>query len=177
MKIRPAIPGDEEGIACLHTHSWQSTYQGIIPDKALKSITVEDRRQHWYEALLEIERNPEQKVVFVIEDEGKIIGFISGGAARTDKLKNKEVFDAELYALYVENAYQGKGIGCDLFDTLMKWFVMHGYRHMFLWEFAENPYTRFYLKKGGEVGTEEYINKSLGVPLKIINFVWHDIGE
>lgn len=177
MLIRPARAGDEEGIAHLHVHSWQSTYRGIVPDETLCNLNVEERRQMWMDAMQDIRNNPGKKIIFVAIENEEIVGFVCGGAARKEKLQDKDAFDSELYAIYVEGSAQGKGIGADLFGRLKDWLVKHNFKNMFLWAFADNPFLHFYPKMGGVQGREERINESLGIPLKIINFAWHNIDR
>ena len=177
MLIRPARPGDEDGIACLHVHSWQSTYHGIIPDDALHDITIEERRQQWIDALQIMRSNPGKKIILVAVEDDAIVGFICGGAARTEKLKDKDRFDSELYAIYVEKTHHNRGIGAELFAHFKVWLIKHNYENMFLWAFEDNPFLFFYEKIGGVRGDEQYINDSLGIPLKIINYAWYDMEK
>lgn len=177
MNIRPAREGDEAGIAHLHVHSWQSTYRGIVPDETLCNLNEEDRRQQWADAIEDIRKNPGKKVIFVALEDEAIVGFVCGGTARKDKLVHKDHFDSELYAIYVESTAQNKGVGAELFRTFKEWLIKHNFKNMFLWAFADNPFLYFYPKMGGIQGLEERINESLGVPLKIINFAWHNIDK
>lgn len=175
MIIRQGRRGDEVGIANLHVHSWQCSYHGIDPGDALRDISKEDRRQQWLEALLDIEETPNEKVLFVAEENGQIIGFICGGKARQACLQDEMAFDAQLYALHVETHYHGRKIGTELFLTFKKWLAEHGFKNMFLWAFADNPFIAFYPKMGGALGKEERVNSSLGIPFRIINYIWRDM--
>ena len=177
MLIRPARPGDEDGIAQLHVHSWQSTYRGIIPDGVLHDLSIEDRRQMWADAMQEMQSAPTKKVILVAIEDDEIVGFVCGGVARTEHLTHKDRFDCELYAIYVEKAHHSRGIGAELFAQMKDWLIKHNYKNMFLWAFADNPFLYFYEKVGGTVGDEHYINDSLGIPLKIINYAWHDMDR
>jgi GNAT superfamily N-acetyltransferase len=172
MLIRQATFGDEVGIAALHMHSWQCSYHSIMPDDILHDLTPEDRRQQWMDALYDVNQNTDRKVLFVVEQQGEIIGFICGGEARADK---REYYDAELYAIYVEQAHQGQGIGQKLFYALTNWLIEKNFKNMFVWVFADNPFIGFYQKIGGALGDEHRINESLGMPLKVVHYSWPDL--
>ena len=102
MNIRKAVPGDETGVAKVQVDSWQTTYKNIIPDEYLNKMTYESREQKWKDII-------SNQAVFIAEtNDGDIIGFSNGGKERSGKYIN---YNGELYAIYILEAYQRKGLG------------------------------------------------------------------
>jgi len=56
MLIRFAAPGDEHGIAVVHVESWQAAYRGLMPQKVLDELSIEQRESGWHEYLHDTER-------------------------------------------------------------------------------------------------------------------------
>ena len=68
--VRPATQGDAQAIAEIHVTTWQSAYEGIIPDEDLAGIQIDKRLALWKEA---IEYGEPQVHVVVDEDEDECI--------------------------------------------------------------------------------------------------------
>ena len=112
MKIRRATEKDLIGIAHVHVETWQSTYKGIIPDEYLQSLTIENRTKNWKRNLKTL-----HTTTFIAENEaGDIIGFAAGGPEQT----RDPYYQAEIYAIYILDAYQRKGIGKQLIKPIAK---------------------------------------------------------
>lgn len=143
MKIREAISNDIDGIAYVHVESWKTTYKGLISDEFLDTITVEARRKLW---IRNFESPNKDEIMYVAEDEaGMIIGFANGGARR-----DPDRYDAELYALYLLKAYQGKGLGKQLIRSVAQNLMEKKYSSFMTWVLAGNPAINFYHSVGGE---------------------------
>ena len=125
----------------MHVESWRSTYRGLMPDAVLDSLSVEQRAEFWRGVL---ERSKKQ-FVFVAEDEGRIVGFVNGGPEQ----EADPHYTAELYALYLLKAHQGRGCGKALFRATVKTFVERGHTAMLLWVLSSNPSSGFYEAQGG----------------------------
>lgn len=61
----------------------------------------------------------QERVIFVAEDDTKIIGFIAG------HLTQRFNCDGELEWINVIDKYRNKGIGFELICILNKWFIQH----------------------------------------------------
>ncbi len=142
MVVREATLADVPGIARVHVDSWRTTYKGMVPQRIIDSFTYEGRQELWRRAL-----GPDSRsFVYVAEDEsGQIVGFASGGPARQDAPNH----DGELYAIYLLQEHQGRGIGRQLFDAVVRTLVERGMRSMAIWVLAENPACGFYEALGG----------------------------
>ncbi|KTD88472.1 GNAT family N-acetyltransferase [Paenibacillus etheri] len=143
MKIREATASDIDGIAFVHASSWKTTYKGLISDEFLDNFTVEARRKRWIQ---NFENPNKDEVMYVAEDEaGMIIGFANGGARR-----EPDLFDAELYALYLLKEHQGKGIGKQLIRSVAQNLLEKNYSSFMTWVLVGNPAIHFYHKVGGQ---------------------------
>jgi GNAT superfamily N-acetyltransferase len=108
--IRAATALDAEGIARVHTRSWQVGYRGIVPDSHLDALSWETRRSWWADALAE----PwgERRFTYVAVDERtEVVGFSAVGRSRDEDLAGGI---HEVYALYVDPAAWGRGFGSRL---------------------------------------------------------------
>lgn len=141
--IRKASFSDAGWIAKVHVDAWRTTYNGVVPDAYLASLSYGEREQRW-RSRIENERN----LVLVAEDEiaKQIVGFVSGGEVRS----NDPEYDGELYAIYLLEGYRGKGLGRKLVLYLVKKLREGRYNSMLVWVLAQNPYRRFYEKLGGK---------------------------
>ena len=84
-------------------------------------------------------------VVFVAEsDLAEIVGFVSGGPEKMGG------FDAEVYALYVMQSYQGQKLGQRLLRAIAQRLAGEGYETLLIWVNALNPAGGFYQLLGGK---------------------------
>lgn len=152
MFIRPAACEDIAGIAHVHVDSWRSSYRGLLPDKFLAELSYQDRMRMWERALC---IGPRRSFAFVATEEGgQIIGFASGGPAQTQD----PFYKGELYAIYLLEAFQKRGIGKELFQHVYARLTQDGFRNMFIWVFEKNPSARaFYERLGGKLVREHRI--------------------
>lgn len=141
--IRTAQPEDAAGIARVHVDSWRTTYKGIFPDELLANLSYERREQYWRQAL-----NDSAQITIVTEDEmSKIVGFVTGGLAR----EGDPVYRGELYAIYVLQEAQRRGLGRRLIGELARLLAERQIASMMLWVLENNPACHFYESVGGQV--------------------------
>lgn len=170
MTIRPATTDDAAGIAKVHVDSWRTTYAGAMPDDFLAGLTYERRTENWRRVLGEW---ADTNFTYVAEVEGEIVGFVSGGPLReADKIPG---YTGELYAIYLLESAQGKGLGRQLFEALVEDLIERGHESMLLWVLRDNPSGRgFYEKMGGEVVSEKTFELG-GKELVEVRYGWKDI--
>src|SRR4051812_9969560 len=121
--IRNAMMDDADCISRVYADSWRTTYRGIVPDAYLDNLNTEERSIRWRERLNSAGR------VLVAEQNGEVVGFISGGPIR-EPLGG---YDAELYAIYLLLHAQNKGIGTALLNELAKNLDYDGFQSMAVW--------------------------------------------
>jgi GNAT superfamily N-acetyltransferase len=137
MLLRPAEPEDAMGVARVHVRSWQAGYRGLLPDAYLDGLRAEERAQRYR---FESDNLREPVTVVAIED-GVIRGFATTAPARdSDTPEHGEVF-----ALYVDPEWWGRGFGAALIFAARTRLVDDGFRHAVLWLLAGNARAdRFY---------------------------------
>jgi GNAT superfamily N-acetyltransferase len=84
-----------------------------------------------------------------------VVGFVSGGKGRTGQLG----CDGELYAIYLRQEAQRKGLGALLVRQFAHELAMRGFGSMAVWVLALNPSRRFYEHLGGKVVGEKEIER------------------
>ena len=130
--MRRATVQDAVAIAYIHVDTWRTTYKGIIADEFLSNLSYERRQQMWEDAIKD-QKNPTR--VFVAEEDGQTIGFAACGPARDEK-----EFAGELYAIYVTQSSQEKGVGRMLAGSAASDLKSRGLNSMLVWVLAENPF-------------------------------------
>ncbi len=138
--IRVAEESDARGIAEVHVASWQAAYPHIFPEAFLASLSVTDREEMWKKGLAS-SNGP----IFVLEKEGRIVGFGSYGIPQDEDLK-EDPKTMELYALYFLGSSVGQGYGSRLMKYAEEQLSPH---RISVWVLDANEGARaFYAKRG-----------------------------
>ena len=142
VRVRGATLDDTAAIARVHVDTWRTTYRGLVADEYLSSLSYDQRQKTWEGAL----RDPTRRTTLLVAEEGagRIIGFAACGPAREEK-----EFEGELYAIYVDQGSQGKGVGGELVRAVVKDLKARGMKSMIVWVLADNPFKKFYEALGG----------------------------
>ncbi len=149
-RLRDCVTEDARAIAEVHVRSWQAAYRGELPDDYLDGLSVDDREEAWREILT---RPQESSGVLVAEEAGRVIGFASFGPSRDG---DRDEGTGEVYAMYLEPGWFGKGVGRELFAVANERLRQLGYTRATLWVLASNDRSRRFYEKAGWVfdGTE-----------------------
>lgn len=167
MIIRDAVEHDIDAIARVHVASWQTTYQGIMPDEAIEARSFEVRQKQWQRSL-----DRENQIVLVAEQNGEIVGFANGGKPQADSSS----YDCELYAIYLLAKAQQQGIGQQLVKALTKRLYAIGHKSMILSVLENNAgSSQFYSKLGGKIISTGTYQATQDIELNIVNYGWQDI--
>ncbi len=105
VATRPAVPGDAAAIAEIHVAGWRWAYRDLLPADHLAGLSVDRRRDRWAQQLSA--SSPSRTRVALID--GRIRGFASVGPSRDPDLREAGAW--ELYAIYLDPAVLGRGIG------------------------------------------------------------------
>lgn len=169
MAIRSAVPVDAHGIAHVQVATWRTAYRGILPDDVLAGLSVERREQSWRERA---EHLGEGRSLWVAEDDDRIVGFACGGPEQS----GDPDFAGELYAIYVLEEYQGRGIGRRLTRSVGEALLAAGIHTMLVWVLAANGIgRRFYEALGGRAVHEQQ-QEIGGTAYPEVAYGWADLG-
>ena len=152
FRIRDAVLDDADAIAKVQVDTWRSAYHNLISSEVLDSLSNKKRAEYWRSILSKEDR---EGIFLVAEEEvNGVVGFCVCGRSHDEG----STFDAELYAIYVLEAHQNRGMGRTLFEAFRAWTLDRGMTSMIVWVLRDNPYRRFYEKMGGEVVSDRLIS-------------------
>ncbi|APV49684.1 hypothetical protein BWI17_08325 [Betaproteobacteria bacterium GR16-43] len=168
LALREAVPADAAALSRVHRESWRTTYAGILSLAVIEREAGRKSEESWRRWL---ENSDRASATMVAERPGTgIVGFSFCGNARAPV----ERLEAEIYALYVLQEEQRKGIGRELVRASARHFVRHGHFGFYLWVLKANRARLFYDALGGQPVAEK--TESLGGhPFGEIAYAWHDL--
>jgi GNAT superfamily N-acetyltransferase len=166
MMVRGGTEADLPRIAEILVETWRSTFRGKLSDSFLDGMSVEHQEGRHRSRMA----HPSSVYrVALIGD--TIAGFGSGGP---DRIK-QDPCDAEIYALYVEEAHQRLGGGRALFDSLVRSLFGRGHRSLRVWVLRMNPAIAFYERLGGLQDRTSAIDLG-GEQVEQVSLVWRDLS-
>lgn len=139
MNIRDATKSDAADIARIHVDTWRVAYSGIVPDSLLSRLSMKDRAKKWAKTLSQSNHS----IRVAVTAEGQIVGWTSFGQSR-DHDDHKR---GELYAIYLDQAQWGKGIGKELLDDAVSLLQGGGFTSITLWVLEKNARARAFYEK------------------------------
>ena len=171
FRIRDARPADAAAIARVHVDTWRTAYRGIVSEDPLQSLCYETSAERHQERLA---RQAETDLVSLVAvwEGGEIVGFVNAGAER----KGISGFDAEVYAVYVLEAYQGKGVGRALLAGTARQLARDGFSSVILWALEANAARGFYEVLGGAFVKADTIEIG-GEELPVVSYGWPDLDS
>jgi ribosomal protein S18 acetylase RimI-like enzyme len=178
--IRRASTGDARAIARVHVDCWRSAYAGIIPDRVMVDMSVDDKAAFWRGMVLRAGARESVLVANVTQSDssrGEIVGFASCGPA--DRRSGGVIpagFDGEIQTLYVLPDWQEQGLGRALLCGGFRALRRAGFGSVYVWVLAQNPSRFFYEAMGGRrVG--ERMESLWGLELPEIAYGWPDLAD
>lgn len=168
IAVRPARPEDAAQVARVYIESWHDTYAGILPNRMLCSMTVRGQTARWRAAIRA--RGRESVLVAECGAYG-VIGMASFGPSRDGGLG----FDGEVYTLYVDPAFYGRGSGRALLQGAFGTLRKRGHSACVIWAHAKNPVRFFYEALGGKVIAERTA-QMMGDPVPETAFGWRRLA-
>ena len=162
--VREAALDDAEGIARVHTDSWQTSYRGILPDTVLERIDVGQRAESRRKILRD--RSVFQLVAYDLTH-GDIVGFCDAGASR-----RHVPYAGEIYAIYLAHRAKRHGLGQQMIERVQAWLAAQDMRSMIIWVLENNHHARqFYEAMGGRASTRLQ-SRVGGYPVVELSYVW-----
>lgn len=143
-RVRAARVDDAAAIGRLRVETWRAAYAGIVDAGELAALVsdeadVERRRRYIAE--------PTPHTCTLVATVGeKVVGFVVAGPSRDD---DAEKTTGEIYALYVDAAHWGGGVGRSLMGAGLARLRREGFRRVTLWMLEGNARARrFYVAAG-----------------------------
>ena len=167
--IRPASIDDARAITEVHVESYKSAYRGIFPEAHLDGVSVEQREPVWRDSLAAHE--PSAITMVGCDAGGRVVGFASGGKERTGQLG----CDGELYAIYLVQEAQRKGLGALLVRQLAHELVARGFGSVAVWVLELNSARKFYECLGGKIIGEQQIERG-GQTFTEVAYGWQSLS-
>jgi GNAT superfamily N-acetyltransferase len=165
--VRQAHLDDAGSIATVHVAAWRCTYHNLLPADFLDRMSVDELTRRWA-AILSQAREP----IFVAEEEGRVVGFASGGAERE---RNPD-YQAEIYAVYLLPQAQGRGLGRALVGAVASALHAAGHRSLLIWVLRDNlPARGFYEHLGGRIVGEHLLDFNAGFSVPEVAYGWDDL--
>ncbi|MDN3258481.1 GNAT family N-acetyltransferase [Streptomyces sp. CSDS2] len=164
VHIRPMTLADCDRVSEIRVRGWRHAYRGLVPQPYLDRLDVaadaERRRERFA-------RDDGPVVNLVAERDGRVLGWAAVGPYRDGGTRTA---DAELYALYVDPAHLGGGIGRALLAAAAG-RCPAGAR-LLLWVLKGNaPARRFYERAGFRADGAEEPFEADGVPVPEVRYV------
>jgi L-amino acid N-acyltransferase YncA len=167
LTVRRARQVDAADIARVYIEAWQDTYPALIPHSLLAAMSPERQVARWQAAIAR--RDP----VLVAEDPHcGVIGMTSFGRARDRELG----FDGEVYTLYVDPGFLGRGAGRALLIASFGVLSARRCKSCLVWAHARNNARFFYEAMGGRLVAER-TTRLLGEPTPEAAFGWTSIAN
>lgn len=143
ITIRAARPEDIDSLIDVNIRAWHTTYRGIVDDETLDAMTSDSLKDKWERTVRTADS--EDRFCFLAQSQEDIVGYVVCG-------KNREAeasFEWQLYAIYVLQEYQRKGIGRLLFDVAIKEMKRRAVPSFMLYVLEDNRQAcRFYESLG-----------------------------
>lgn len=162
--VRAAVPGDADGIARAHTASWHSSYRGILPERVLAHMSVDQRAVSWRRV---IEDRAVLTLVAYDTTHHDIVGVCDAGRNRSN---TRHV--AEVYRLYLEHHAKRHGLGSEMLDRVFAWLRGQQLGSVVIWVLDDNHHARrFYEARGGQPAGRMASNVA-GHPVLEVAYGW-----
>jgi GNAT superfamily N-acetyltransferase len=145
--IRIASVADAPAIARLHLASYRAAYRGLLPERFLAGLEIDQRERRWRDSL----RDP-ARTTFLMEgrrgDASCVLAFAEVGAWRGDGLPPGS---GELMALHVAEGAWRQGIGAAMHRRAVDALVAAGCTGAGLWVLRGNRRACAFYEKVGWV--------------------------
>lgn len=169
-RIREPTIADTEAMGEVHVRAWQAAYRSMMPDDYLDGLRPEDRAAMWCRQIDRV-GGEGLLVAEAAEDPGVIAGFVAFGPERlpADTAARGR---GEVYAINLDPAWWGRGIGRRLFQAAVEGLGQRGFDDMVLWVLPENARARaLYDSEGWAPDGASKTEVLLGVTVAEIRYV------
>jgi len=142
LDLRLASAADARWIADLQVRAWRAAYRGLLPDALLDNLSIDDRERVWRRWNV---GDPRRRIWLAVRGDA-LIGFAATGPSRDDDVT---AVTGEVYAIYLEPALIGTGLGRTLFAHAVDALRAQGFTVCTLWVLENNARTRRFYEAAG----------------------------
>jgi ribosomal protein S18 acetylase RimI-like enzyme len=135
VAIRSAKPDDAARLGTIHVLAWQAAYRGMMPDAYLDGLDPADRAAMWTRTMAAPPAGTHLDVV--LDADRRVAGFAASGPARDGTPAT-----GELYAINLDPASWGRGLGGALVRHVTTRLAADGFPTAVLWVVTENARAR-----------------------------------
>ncbi len=168
LTVRVARPKDAAAVARIYIESWHDTYPAVLSRAMLCAMTAAGQTARWNAAI----RSQKRETVLVAEDANAgLVAMASLGPARDRSLG----YDGEVYTLYVDPNFYGRGVGRMLLTGAFAVLRARGFTSCQIWAHARNNARFFYETMGGRAVAERTA-RMMGDVVPEIGFGWRSLA-
>lgn len=168
LTVRVARPTDAAEVARIYIESWHDTYPAVLPSALLCAMTPKGQTARWLAAI----RAQRRETVLVAEDARYgLVGMASMGASRDRAVG----YDGEVYTLYVDPSFFGRGVGRALLKGGFAVLRARGFSSCVIWAHARNNARFFYETMGGRTVAERSA-RMMGDMVPEVAFGWKTLA-
>ena len=144
LLIRPVKSEDAHALARIFVDGWRFAYKGLLPQAFLASLDVSEREKQ-QQQLIERFQRTSGYFLQVAELNGSVVGLCALGASREPNASST----GEIYALYLNPAFIGQGIGYALVQDAFALLKEEKYEQASLWVLDGNSRAISFYQKAG----------------------------
>jgi ribosomal protein S18 acetylase RimI-like enzyme len=176
MMIRAAREADAPAMGRIMVTTYLAAHRDQMPAEAWAKRAVEwtpeVSSEGWARTLREIATDEQpQDCIYVVVDNGEIVGLAMGGSANAEELPQT----GAVYALYISTSHQGQGLGRRLVQAVATDLMQKGMTALQIGCLAANtPARGFYEAIGGRLVGERLFDED-GVLLPEVVYEWANI--
>ena len=169
VTIRKANPEDARGWEILVNRVWRDAYRHIFPEEVF--LERENRLEEKAARFRDWAKNDSESITCVAECDGIIIGIMCGSIRSFYEPFHSDY--ADLIALYIDPAFQGRGIGTRFRKTFEEWARENGASKYVIGVLKENHKARIvYESWGGRLSEQEeaFVKRNAAYPVVFYTF-------
>ena len=163
IAIRPAKPEDAREWCMLGNRVWRAAYRHIFPEEVF--LEKENKLEEKIARFQDWAKNDSESITSVAECDGKIVGILCGSIRSSYEPFHSDYADLE--ALYIDPAFQGRGIGTAFRKTFEAWAKENGAAQYVIGVLKENHKARkVYEAWGGKLSEQEqdFVKQNVAYP-------------
>lgn len=161
ITIRPVMLNDIEGIQRVAELSWKDTYRSIFPMDFINDYLNQAYSKESLESVIQKDQKKNIRRFILAESGEEVVGYA--------QFSDNNDGEVELFRIYVNPSYQGKGIGKSLIANHIE--MDHLIRTIFAWVEEENQRGIGFYKANGFSAKEDKVEEINGQKLRLHRYI------